>query len=240
MKKPTNRQFNQIVALFLVFVSVCAIVTLKHFDNSDNILNNYFDYNSSTQTNQFKTMNSRQQQGFIAVSNINISNYKGVISSISNVSSNLEVDFPTMTNSEATTHNRIQNSNSTKNEVSYSYNQTKTSQVNASNIQFGTNKTNDYSSTKKVFSNNIGNQLEGSFGGKNQSNSNNISNAFSSNNTLSLTTDLLGNNSPMMVSGSGNPGDPGVPVGDGMWIMLALAGAYSVSRFGFRVEDLEK
>jgi len=236
MKKRTNRQFNQIVAVLLVFVSVCAIVILKHFDNSDNILNNYFEYNSSTQTNQFKTMNSRQQQGFISVSNINLSNYKGVKSSISNVSSNLEVDFPTMSNSEGITHVSIQNNaenrgvNTTKNEASYSIQQRKISRLNASNIQFSSTKTSAYSSRKAGFSNNIGNQLEGSFGGNNQTNANNVSNVFSSNNTLSLTTDLSGNNSPMLLDGTGNPGDPGVPVGDGTWVMLILMLGYSLKK----------
>ena len=232
MKKRTNRQFNQIVAVLLVFVSVCAIVTLIHFDNFDNILNNYFEYNTSSQTNQFKTMNSRQQQGFIAVSNINLSNYKAVKSTCLNGSSNSEVDFPTMTSSEATTHNKIQNSNgnSTKDEASYSYNQTKTSQLNASNIQFESTKTNINSSNKTSSSNNVGNQLEGNFGGNNQTNANNVSNAFSSNNTLSLTTDLSGNNSPMLIGGGSNPGDPGVPVGDGTWIMLIMLLSYSFKK----------
>jgi len=232
MKKRTNKQFNQIVAVLLVFVSVCAIVILMHFDNSDNILNNYFEYNSSSQINQFKAMSSRQQQSVITISDINISSYKGVKSSSSIVSSNSELDFPTMSSSESVAHVRIQNNtensntNSTKNEVMYSYNQTKTSQVNASKIQFTSTKTNDYSSSKPVFSNNIGNQLEGSFGDKNQSNSNDVSNAFSSNNTLSLTTDLSDNNSPMLIDGETNPGDPGVPVGDGTWVLFILLGIY--------------
>jgi hypothetical protein len=35
----------------------------------------------------------------------------------------------------------------------------------------------------------------------------------------------------------GDPGDPGasLPVGDGVWVLLSLAGVYSVSRFAFRV-----
>jgi len=62
-----------------------------------------------------------------------------------------------MTNSEAAELDRMQyridnsNGNSTKNEVIYSYNQTKTSQVNTSNIQFASTKTNHYSSNKTVF-----------------------------------------------------------------------------------------
>jgi len=60
MVKPTNRRFNQIVAMFLVFLSVSAILTLIHFDNSDNILNNYFEFELSTHTNQFKAMSSTQ------------------------------------------------------------------------------------------------------------------------------------------------------------------------------------
>jgi D-serine deaminase-like pyridoxal phosphate-dependent protein len=36
---------------------------------------------------------------------------------------------------------------------------------------------------------------------------------------------------------SGDPGDPGasLPIGDGVWVLLAFAAAYSVSRFAFRV-----
>jgi hypothetical protein len=228
MKKLNNRQFNQIVALFLVFVSVSGILTLIHFDDSDNILNNYFDDNSSSQINQFKAISSRKQQSFIAVLNKNSLEFKVVKSYNSNLSSNLEVDFPTMTNPETATHNRIQNSNtnSMKNEVMYSYNQTKTSPVNTSKIQFTSTKTNDYSSSKPVFSNITGDQLEGNFRGKSQSNSNNVLNAFSSNNTLSLTTDLSDNTSPMMIDGGTNPGDPGVPVGDGTWVMLFWVGIY--------------
>jgi hypothetical protein len=228
MKKRTYKQFNQIVAVLLVFVNMFAIVILIHFDNSDNILNNYFEYNSSTQTNQFRVMNARQHECFIAVWDINISSYKGVKNYNANASSNLEVDFPTIANSETATHNRIQNSNtnSTKNEVLYSYNQTKTSQVNTSNIQFASIKTSANSYSKTVFSSNISNQFEGNFGGKNQSNSNNVSNAFSSNNTLSLTTDLSENNSPMLIDGETNPGDPGVPVGDGTWVLFILLGIY--------------
>ena len=39
------------------------------------------------------------------------------------------------------------------------------------------------------------------------------------------------------VDGAGGAGEPcaSLPIGDGVWILLALAGAYSVSRSVFRV-----
>ena len=58
--------------------------------------------------------------------------------------------------------------------------------------------------------------------------SKNSSNGFLANNSLSLTTDLSGNNSPMLIDGETNPGDPGIPVGDGTWVFLGLLVGYGL------------
>ena len=61
-----------------------------------------------------------------------------------------------------------------------------------------------------------------------QSFSNTSFNSFLANNTLSLTTDLSGNNSPMLIDGGTNPGEPGVPLGDGTWVLLGLLMVYGI------------
>ena len=49
--------------------------------------------------------------------------------------------------------------------------------------------------------------------------------------TASVSTSLTDNNPAKKVSGTGNPGEPGsLPIGDGILILLSLAGMYSVSR----------
>ena len=58
--------------------------------------------------------------------------------------------------------------------------------------------------------------------------SKNSSNTFLANNSLSLTTDLSGNNSPMLIDGETNPGDPGVSVGDGTWVLMGLLVGYGL------------
>ncbi|MEI7504231.1 MAG: hypothetical protein WCG93_11765 [Paludibacter sp.] len=75
-----------------------------------------------------------------------------------------------------------------------------------------------------------------------QSASNNSSNSFLANNTLSISTDLSDANSPMLVGGDSNPGDPGIPVGDGTLLMLLMMLTYSlkksivlINRFNFNV-----
>jgi len=61
-----------------------------------------------------------------------------------------------------------------------------------------------------------------------QSFSNTSSNSFLANNSLSLTTDLSANNSPMLIDGETNPGDPGVPVGDGEFILIGCLLVYGM------------
>jgi len=57
------------------------------------------------------------------------------------------------------------------------------------------------------------------------------SSTFLTNNSLTLSTDLSTNNSPMLVDGGSNPGDPnGVPIGDGKWILLAFVVIYGLKK----------
>jgi hypothetical protein len=62
-------------------------------------------------------------------------------------------------------------------------------------------------------------------------NSNTISESLLADNSISITIDLTSNTGPMLVDIGDNPGDPGVPVGDGLYLLLFFAGLYSVKKY---------
>jgi len=150
---------------------------------------------------------------------------------------NMEVDFSASnTNFEDITPSKRNittvksGDDNTSNFETYSITQKKSAVANISGIQNISAKTSTFQAYNIVQPINNGFQNVANFRSKSLTFSNTSSNSFLANNTLSIATELSDNNSPMMVSGTGNPGDPGVPVGDGMWIMLIMLLSYSFKK----------
>ena len=144
---------------------------------------------------------------------------------------NSKVEFPTSTTLEKSTPiknnvSAVKNGDGTiQNGANYIYSQKKSIAIYASEIQSTSNKTNTFQ-TSNVQPRSSGIQTVGNFASNSPSFSNTPSNSFLANNTLSISTDLSDNNSPMLINGGSNPGDPGVPVGDGTWVLMMLLGIY--------------
>ena len=62
------------------------------------------------------------------------------------------------------------------------------------------------------------------------------SNPFIANNNICLSADLTTETAPMFIGPSSNPGEPGVPVGDGMWILMCLLIGYGTI-LGFKLKS---
>lgn len=109
---------------------------------------------------------------------------------------------------------------------SYNYSQRSTATSNSSNTRVALSTTNESHSVTKI--NTINNELQSVdlFGNNTRNVNPNSNNSFLSNNYHSITTDLSENNSLMMVGGGTTPGDPGVPVGDGMLLFFFLEYIY--------------
>ena len=147
--------------------------------------------------------------------------------------SNLDADFPGNTDIKAiepsknkvtATRSEVENSN---NVATYLYAQNYAAVTYTSGIQNVSNYTYTIQNSKRYSTNNSEIQSLEIFSNSN-SFSNTSSNAFFANNTLSITTDLSDNNSPMLIDGDSNPGDPGVPVGDGVWVLLMMLLVYGL------------
>jgi hypothetical protein len=165
------------------------------------------------------------------VLNQNLPSFKNKTQSDLDVIPNSEVEFPTSTTLEKSTPiknnvSAVKNGDGTiQNGANYSYSQKKSIASYASGIQSISNKTNTFQ-TSNVQPRSSGIQIVGNFKSNSPTFSNTPSNSFLANNTLTITTDLSENNSPMLIGGGSNPGDPGVPVGDGKWVLMMLLGIY--------------
>jgi hypothetical protein len=147
--------------------------------------------------------------------------------------SDTEVDFPNNSNLEKTAPNKINvlapksGVGNNINVANYSYTPKKSVTTYAAVIMNVSNNINTIQS-RNTQSINTAIQTIGSFESNTPSSSITSSNTFLANNTLSIATDLTDNNSPMLIDGNSNPGNPGVPVGDGVWILLLLSFTYAM------------
>jgi hypothetical protein len=148
--------------------------------------------------------------------------------------SNTEVDFPCNDNLESieptlkrnvAAKKVVENTNST---ATYIYAPQNSSTTYASGIQNNSIKTSNFQTNNTVQSINTGIQSVAYLGTKAPVISNTANNSFLANNSLSLTTDLSDNNSLMLIGGDSNPGDPGIPVGDGTFVLLILLIGYGL------------
>ena len=175
--------------------------------------------------------NSDKYYSFQSVSNI--PSYKKGKSNLSDELSTNEIDFKAASYSTSGASNRKQLveknavENSPTSYINYNYRQPQTASKSANIHAISSAKvTFQTSNTAYHVSNNL--QSEGVYGATNSRTSNPGSNSFLANNTLSITTDLSENNSPMLIDGESNPGEVGMPVGDGVWVLLGLLVGYSL------------
>lgn len=167
--------------------------------------------------------------------NNNLPVFKTKILSSSEGISNTEVDFSLNSNLEKDAP--IKSSISAPkggvgnniNVANYSYTPKKSVTTYAAAIKNVSNNINTIQSRNAIQHNNSGIQSISVYANS-PSISNTSSNSFLANNSLSLTTDLSNNTSPMLIDGGTNPGDPGIPVGDGVWILLLLSMAYILQK----------
>ena len=116
-----------------------------------------------------------------------------------------------------------------KNNYTYTYNQAEQHKVNTYTYQINSKNTEKLSAMHQTSSSSNQTFTGVEFPSSVHPITNNNTNSFLANNSLTITTDLSGNNSAMLVDGESDPGSPGIPVGDGIWILLSLLGMY-----GFR------
>ncbi|MEI8084574.1 MAG: hypothetical protein WCG93_00015 [Paludibacter sp.] len=149
-----------------------------------------------------------------------------------NDNSAIELPFNTNLETEHTSKKTITGTNSqtenSSNSANYNCSQNRSESTNRSGNQPISSNVTTFEANNNVQSINTGIQYDGNFGSKSQSFSNTSSNSFLANNTLTITSDLSENNSPMLIDGGTNPGDPGIPVGDGTWVLLGLLVGYGL------------
>ncbi len=166
--------------------------------------------------NDFPIFNTKTQSGSEVISNTEVdfslnSNFEKAVTSKSNVSA-----------PKSGVGNNI-------NVANYNFTPKKSVTTYAAAIKNVSNNINTIQSRNAIQHNNSGIQSISVYANS-PSISNTSSNSFLANNSLSLTTDLSNNTSPMLIDGGTNPGDPGIPVGDGVWILLLLSMAYILQK----------
>lgn len=166
----------------------------------------------------------------------NLPSYKGKRDTNSDAESSFTMNLPIIKISAADvyikadylTTSDVDNSNL---KVSCKYNKTLHRVDYVTSIQSFSNLKYTLQSNKS--SNQSSNEIQsaGIFEDKTQSVFSPKTKSFLTNNTLTISTDLSENNSPKLVVITSNPGDPGIPIGDGIWILLAFAGLFASNRF---------
>jgi len=180
---------------------------------------------------------SKQVNSYFSLSDFRFPSYKMKNNIASYETSIVVGDFTASTYSASEVQNtnnctiKSNSENNTKPMFFYSYNQQESTTNNSLNARIVLPVTDESHSVTTINSNYNEIQSIGIFGDKTQSVKNNSSNSFLANNTLTITTELSDNNSPMMVGGGSNPGDPGVPVGDGTYILLIMILVYSLKKW---------
>ena len=234
MKRLNNKRLTKLISVFLLLIGFFYFSIQFTFNGEvDDLLRNEFEYISSSVGKSWMAMYNSDEQTLLAIN----ANYPSFNKKTNNNNfSNSEVDFPTAPNLQTLEASRrkitpINNgSANSKNEVNYSYVEKKSKTDYASGIKNVSTKTSTFQAGNSIHSIGSGVQFADVSDSKFQSIPNNSNNSFLANNSLSLTTDLSGNNSPMLIDGGTNPGDPGVPVGDGTWVLIVMMLSYSFKK----------
>ena len=229
-----NNRLIMTGSVFLLVVgSVCFALQFSQIGNVDSLMRNEYESITSVEEMSWTGMQNQYEQLLMAARN-DYPSFKNKTQPIFDDNANYEVVFPDNTNREAIepNKNRITPANSGSangiNEANYSYVEKKSNKDYASGINNVTNKTSVIQSGNSIGSIVSGVQFDAISDQKSPSISNNSPNSFLANNSLSLTTDLSDNSSPVLIDGEGNPGDPGIPVGDGTWVLMVLLVGYGL------------
>lgn len=219
---------RRIIVLSTVFLMII-FFTVQFFQMKEVevLLRNELENISLFETTNWKVGYSSEEQ-LIIDANKNLPTFRKKSQSNSRGTSNSEVGFPGIVNLE-TIEPTKKNTPVAKREVEnticeaiYSYAQQNHAASYSTSSQNNSNKTSTIQPNNAVSFGNTGIQSVAYLGAKTPAILNTTSNSFLANNSLSLSTDLSANNSPMMIDGESNPGNPGVPVGDGMEVLMVL------------------
>jgi hypothetical protein len=231
MKSLTSKRLIMAGSVFLLLVgSVFFALHFSQKGDNTNLLRNESNQLADNLAPTFRSMQSSEEQ-LINAANKNLPTFKSTSQTKVDETANLKVDFSANKDLEVTepskkviTHvtNYLDINN---NDASNNY---------AQQMEIETYKVSQHSFSAKPISfqtkhsNDGGVQFANISYNTSLSISNTSSTRFLANNSLSLTTDLSGNNSPKMINGETNPGDPGIPVGDGLWVLMALLVGYGM------------
>ena len=224
----SNKYLKQIVAVSLVLLIASIVILKVRTSEYDSFLSDDFQRNS-----QFNSPNSTLFSSTSNFSETKLPRYKGRKYESADVELSSNIDFPTLKKSTDDELNKHTDENARvevyrRNNDDYKYSLAQHNSNYSSENQSVISQKNSFSTNKSIIpTNNM--ILSGSIlGVRTQPISNTSSNSFLANNTLSFSTDISDNNSPMLVGGDSNPGDPAVPVGDGIWLLMSLLVAYGV------------
>jgi hypothetical protein len=202
----------------------------------DNIYNNL---------NSFCKVNQTNEENYSTLQPSNIPSFKNNKSNKSEILLTQEVNFTA--NNYPTTEFQTQKQkvnsqaveSSTSPTLSYNYSKTQNTSNYSSGIHAVSSQENALQTSKTAFPVDKGLQPLNVFEAKNQYVNKNSPNTFLAINSLTITTDLSDNNSAMLIGGDTSPGDPGIPVGDGFWILdVACDPTQPPPRGGVRKEGL--
>jgi hypothetical protein len=233
MNELSNKQLMLTLAVMLVLGSAVFILLSQSAKNATFFGQHDKIYND---LNVFSSDKSTPENSYSSQSDFRFPSYKMKNSIASYETSSEVVDFNANTYAASKVQNKTKSTiksnyqNNTNPIYSYSHNRQGSAINFSSNVRKVLPTTNESHSgnTLKLNFNEI--QSIGIFGDKTKSVSNNYNNSFIALNTLSITTELSENNSPMMIGGGSNPGDPAVPVGDGTLILLIMALVFSLKK----------
>ena len=217
MKKYSNAPFKLVLAAFLMFACVYSVVLL-YKDSQHRSLQWYNGGVSAVgvRANQSDESSSNYPvvtptDNQIGTSNAHYPTYKGVNNvGIDYSPSNSDIN-PTVINSTTTSSTSQVSSTTGSGQSSYSSNNS--SAISSSGIS--PLSMYSASNTEKSGGTSMGSQS-----------------LFANNTTLNSTSQTNdGRNGRMLVDGDTPPGEPGIPVGNGVWLMLAFVAIYGIFKF---------
>lgn len=224
-----NKQLTGTV--FLLAVLMCFVVQYLKQGEVEELLRNELHHFTTNEAPTFSKIPNSNESLKIAVGN-HLPTFKHTSQSKVDEIANSQVDFPAnqeLENIETNKKNITEVTTGVKNAnnaSTYSYTQQKDEETYNAGIKYVSSKSSTFKTNNNSQSNNNGIGAVSNLENTSSSFSNTSSSEFLANNSLSLTTNLSDNYSPMMIDGGTNPGDPGVPLGDGTWVLLGLVVGY--------------